>query len=107
MQLTLLHGYPDLIGRRSAFVGYGNGPASYVTGGDPVTTGQFGYYIDYLSSGVCTVSGTYYVLSIPSGAGPRKTWKVIWYTRGGTTEVTAAVNLSAEQLQLGGFGGVY
>jgi hypothetical protein len=37
MQLTLLHGYPDLIGKRFAFVGYGTGPASYSrTTGDAI-----------------------------------------------------------------------
>lgn len=77
MQLTLLHGYPDLVGKRSIFCGYGSGPASYVQTGDAVTTGQYGYYIDAIFEAT-TVSGSYAVTFQPSGFGPRATWKAIW-----------------------------
>lgn len=107
MQLTMLHGYPDLIGRRSAFCGFGNGPKSYVTGGDPVTTGQFGYYIDAIEGNGYSVSGTYYTIPIPSAVGPRATWKLKWIVTATNVEVAAAVDLSAEKIQVSGLGGLY
>lgn len=107
MQLTLMHGYPDLIGRRSAFAGFGNGPAAYTTGGDPVTLGTFNYYIDAIEGNGFTVSGNYYVVPIPSKAGPRATWKLKWFTQGTNTEVGNGTNLSAESLILSGLGGLY
>jgi len=107
MQVTLLHGYPDYIGRRFAFVGYGNGPASYVTGGDPVALSRYDNYIDDIAGDGLTASGNYIARAI-SAAGPRATFKLKWYpiaTPG--TEVSPGTNLSAEVLTISGFGGVY
>jgi len=119
MQLTLLRGYPDFVGKRATFVGWGNGPASYVqmtaatapaaaTGGDPVSIGRPNYYIDSLDGGgACTVSGTYNVRAVSSGVGPRQTWRLVWYVTASGAQVGAGVNLSAEQIQIGGKCGQY
>lgn len=107
MQLTLLKGYPDEIGKRFAFVGFGNGPKPYVTGGDPVVLPGFQNYIDLLMSGGFAVSGTYYVDAIQVGVGARQVWKLIWTVSATDAEVANGVDLSAEKIQVGGFGGVY
>lgn len=106
MQLTLLKGYPDRIGKRFAFVGYGSGPASYVTGGDTVTLGAFQNYIDWMGDAT-SISDTYFLRAIPSAVGPRATWEMKWFVISTGNEVANGVNLSAEQVQVGGFGGVY
>jgi hypothetical protein len=117
MQLTLLKGYPDFVGKRATFVGWGNGPASYSqytagiapaagTGGDPISLPLPNYYIDAASGGM-SVSGTYYARATSSGVGPRQTWKLVWYVAGTNAQVAAAVNLSAEQIQIGGNCGQY
>ncbi len=112
MILTFLNGYPDYVGYRQLFAGYGNGPASYVTGGDPVTLENNRRYIDVLFGGALSLSGNYYVRAIPAATGARQNWKVVWYyapgnTVGGTAnnQVTAAANLSGETVQMGGFCG--
>ena len=108
-QITLFKGYPDRIGKRFAFCGSYTGPASYTTGGDPITLNQYQNYIDNIeNSGGLSVSGTYIVRAIPSIAGPRATWKMKWYTAAAPqTEVSAATNLSAETFIVSGLGGVY
>jgi hypothetical protein len=82
MNLTLLKGYPDFVGKRATFVGYGNGPASYARGGDVVTLPLPGYYIDAMDGGASSVSGNYIASPIPSSVGPRATWKVRWLFNG-------------------------
>jgi hypothetical protein len=78
MYLTLLPGYPDLIGRRFAWVGYGNGPTSYVATGDPVSLPTAHTFIDSIFGEFLTVSGTYVVIPLISAVGPRPTWNLIW-----------------------------
>ena len=114
MVVTLLDGlYPDFVGRRQLFCGNGNGPAAYVTGGDPTTLNNPRLYIDVLFGGVMTVSGNYVVYAVPAGVGVRQTWKLVWFhttTAGGATvgaQATNGANLSAEQLQVGGFFGQF
>lgn len=110
MNITYFQGYPDRVGRRFNWAGYGNGPASYTTGGDPVALPGFQEQIDTVdTNGILTVSGTYTVRAIPSiGNGPRRTWKLKWYTAAAPqTEVSAATNLSAEVLVISGKGGTY
>jgi hypothetical protein len=109
MTLTLLPGYPDRIGKRFAWVGYAAGSASYATGGDSIVIPGFQNYIDIIdSSGGLTVSGTYYVRAIPSAGGKRPTWKLKWYAAVTPfAEVTNGTVLSAEIIQLSGFGGTY
>ena len=107
MNLTLLPGYPDRIGKRFAFAGSGVGPTSYSqTTKDPIALPGFQNYIDVLH-GAATVSGTYTVRPIPSAAGPRATWKLTWVVIATGAEVANGVNLSAEKVQLGGLGGTY
>jgi len=107
MQVTLLNGYPDLIGKRSSWAGYGNGPTSYSqTVGDMIELPGFQYYIDAVFGGV-SVSGTYFVIAQPSAQGPRGTWYLKWFTSSTGAEVSNAVNLSAEKVQIGGLGGSY
>jgi len=108
MQLTLLRGYPDFVGKRATFVGWENGPASYSQAtGDVVTLPQRNYYIDAVNGGATnSVSGNFYVRSQSSGVGPRMTWALIWYTSLGV-QVANGVNLSAEQVQIGGNCGQY
>lgn len=106
MQLNLISGlYPDFVGKRSLFVGNGNGPKTYTTGGDPVTVNISPFYIDILFGGVFTVSDTYYVLASPVGIGQRQTWSLIWKVASTNAQVAPGVDLSAEKLQIGGIGG--
>jgi len=111
MQLTLLKGYPDAVGKRQIICGNGKGPASYVqftttAGGDPVANPSFLNYIDALFPAV-SISGTYVVYPVPTIVGPRQSWRLKWVTISTGTEVSAATNLSGESVQIGGFGGVY
>ena len=114
MQLTCLHGYPDKIGRRFAFSAYGNGPKSYTNTGTNATSGDivspaglgFNRYIDCLI-GDLSVSGTYYVHAQSAGVGARQTWRLRWFVTSTNAEVANGVDLSAEQVQVSGFGGDY
>ena len=109
MQLTLLKGYPDYVGKRQIFCGSGVGPTSYVqkaSGGDPIVYPPYQNYIDVLFPAM-SLSGTYIVYPYPSAVGARATWALKWVTASTGAEVSAAVDLSAEKVQLGGFGGVY
>jgi hypothetical protein len=105
--------YPDFIGRRATFVGYGTGPASYVSGtGDLVTLPLPSYYIDALLGGVTSVSGKYLVYPAPAGTGARQQWYLRWFyalASAGTvgTEVTSTTNLSGESVQLGALVGQF
>jgi hypothetical protein len=78
MQITLNPGYPDLIGRRFAWVGYGNGPSSYAVGGDQLFLPGYNNYIDAVFGPSYSVSGNYQVTPIPSNVGSRKTWSLKW-----------------------------
>lgn len=104
--LTYMPGYPDNIGKRFAFVATGVGPSSYdSTNKDILTLPGFQHYIDSMPGYFKTVSGTYYLLVSPSLAGKRAVWKAIWYSVGGVTEVSNAVDLSAEKFIVEGLGG--
>lgn len=105
-KLEYFHGYPDYVGRRFAFVCKGTGPSSYnSTAKDVITLPGFQHYIDAIPGLVVTKSGTYYLIFYPSVTAGRATWKAIWYSVGGTTEVTNATDLSAETYVVSGFGG--
>lgn len=105
MNLVLYKGYPDKIGRRQAFCGTGTGPTSYSqTTKDPLSIPTFQNYIDVVHGGI-SVSGTYTVQALPSGPGPRATWKLRWVVFATGAEVANGVNLSAETVILGGYGG--
>ena len=109
MQLTLLSGnYPDSIGRRSAFVGVGKGPASYTTGkADPVTVNVVPYYIDVLFGGVADTTGTYEACAVPSGTGVRQTWSLRYNVVSTGAEYAGGTALATLTFQLGGFGGSF
>ncbi len=105
-KLSYMPGYPDNIGRRFAFACKGVGPTSYnSTAKDVLTLPGFRHYIDNMQGFVVTVSGTYYLQLRPSIAGGRATWKAVWYSVGGVTEVTNATDLSGETFIVGGYGG--
>lgn len=110
---ALFKGYPDYIGKRFAFAGNYVGPKSYTntaniaTTGDPVQLPGFQNYIDSMSFSSISVSGTYHVHFRPSAAGPRATWSAVWTTISSGTEVSNAVDLSAETVIVEGHGGVY
>lgn len=107
MNLTLLKGYPDRVGKRNTFCASAVGPTSYnTTTKDVVASPVFQFYIDAIFPAM-TVSGTYFVTFVPSAGGARPTWKAVWWTVSGMTEVTNTTNLSAETVQFGGFGGFY
>lgn len=110
MILTLLQGYPDFIGKRQAFAGYGTGPTSYnATTGDVLTLQNPRLYIDAVFGGVQTVSGTYTIQARPAATGERQAWALHWFVTATGAEVTTVSNtyLSAEKVQLGGYCGQY
>ena len=108
MNLSLLKGYPDLIGRRQAFVGSGAGPASYnQTTGDVLSVPGYGKYIDIVNDTPQDPTGTYYAKARPSAVGPRATWSLHWFVVSTNAEVGNTVNLSAYSLQVGGNFGEY
>lgn len=77
MQLTFLHGYPDYVGKRFIWAGYGNGPASYVPTGDQLFFPRYDNYIDTVS-GSTSISGNYTVRAQPSSYGARASWFLLW-----------------------------
>lgn len=109
MQLTLLHGYPDYIGKRQAICGYGSGPKSYTqaaSGGDVVSLPLYQQYADILFPAL-SVSGTYIVYPFPKATGARQTWALKWVTASTGAEVAGSTDLSAESVQIAGFAGMY
>ena len=108
MTLTMLNGYPDRVGKRLIWAGYGTGPSSYSqTTADVVALPGFQQYIDSIDSGGLSASGTYFIRAQPSGGGNRPTWKLRWYVTSTNAEVANAVDLSAETVNIGGKGGMY
>lgn len=110
MQLTGLKGYPDFVGKRATFVGFGSGPASYsATTGDVVTLPMPNWYIDALDcGGTLSVSGNFFVRAWSStGTGARQSWSLRWFNTSNSTEVSNSTNLSAEKVQIGAFVGQY
>jgi hypothetical protein len=91
MQLTLLHGYPDFVGLRCTWCGYGSGPSSLLSTGDPISLPRYNYYIDAIGGNFRSVSGTYDVIGQPAAVGPRASWSLIWRfaTTGSVASVTA------------------
>jgi hypothetical protein len=109
MQVTLFHGYPDKIGRRSAWCGTGTGPTSYTGGSAPtdqVLVGPYQFYIDAITEISISVSGNYYAIAQPSLAGVRAVWYLRYFTASTGAEVSNSTNLSAEKFIISGFGGL-
>lgn len=100
--------YPEYVGRRGIFVGTATGPASYSqTTGDPVTVALNPYYIDAFCGMVTSVSGNYSVQFHPTTTGTRASWVAVWFVVATGAQVANAVNLSAEKIQVGFFGGQF
>ena len=87
------------------------GPKSYTTGGETFGSSNAQTGVSVLGLGSLTNviggpanSGNYFVYAIPSGTGERKTFKLVWVTASSGiptgTQVTAAVDLSAEVVRL-------
>lgn len=107
MILIMNPGYPDRIGKRFAFAGYGVGPASYnSTTKDVFALPGYQNYVDVLH-GAVSVSGTYIIRPIPTTVGNRNVWKISWIVLATGVEAANATNLSAEKVVLGGTGGTY
>lgn len=105
MNITFLKGYPDRVGKRETFCGYGIGPTSYSqTTKDPLNFPVFQGYVDFIHSSI-SVSGTYALRWQPSIGGPRATWKATWIVLSTGNEVANAVNLSAETVMVAGLSG--
>lgn len=108
MQLTLLKGYPDMVGRRRLFCGYGTGPTSYSqTTGDVVSAVGYETYFDEVFNTPQDPTGTYKAEARPSAVGGRATWSLHWIVVATGAEVANAVNLSTYSLQVSAFGGQY
>lgn len=100
--------YPEYVGRRGIFVGTATGPTSYSqTTFDPVSVALNPYYIDAFAGDALTVSGTYVVRFRPAGTGTRQAWVAVWFVVSTGAQVANAVNLSAEKIQVGLFGGQF
>lgn len=110
MQLTLLSGYPDFVGRRSIWCGYGQGPEHYSrTEKDPLHVPPFSYFVDAIIPAVSS-SGRYMVYGVAEGVGARQEWKLKWVKASGEDageEVENNHDLSEETVQLAGFGGQF
>lgn len=87
------------------------GPKSYTTGGETFGNSNSQTGISILGLGILdnviggpSLSGNYFVYAIPSGAGERKTFKLVWVTATTgiptTTQVTNGTDLSAETVRL-------
>jgi hypothetical protein len=100
MQLTMLPGYPDLMGRRAAFTAYGSPATTYtasagppLTGGDTITLPGYENYIDCILEVPFDTTGRVYGVAQPSSIGPRATWNVFYYTAAGVLVPSYAGNL--------------
>ena len=118
MQVTLLHGYPDMVGRRRIYVANGKGPTSYtqwtvgppVSGGDPITGLPFQTYIDSIPGVAISTDGT--VIAIPQAyaVGTRQTWVFRYFAFSNASpaigpEKTTGTSLSAQSFQFFFVGG--
>ena len=92
MQLTFLEGYPDYVGKRFIFAGSGNGPASYLPGGDDIVLPRYNNYIDIIFP-ARTVGGAYNIVAVPASFGARATWKLLWSGVSGTV-ASVALNVA-------------
>lgn len=94
MQITFLKGYPDYIGKRYAWAGFGNGPSSYAPAtGDPVFFPRYDNYVDAIPD-CSSQSGNYTLKFVPSLVGARAAWSAFWYYSG-RQGVLSVVQLAA------------
>lgn len=90
MNLQYLHGYPDRIGRRFAYVAIGTGPASAPSAGDPVQLPSYNNYIDSCTVGE-SISTYFQARAVPNAAGARASWSVK-YTFNTVTSANTSIN---------------
>jgi len=82
MNITFLKGYPDKVGRRLIWSGFGTGPLSYAPAtGDPIYFPLYGNSIDAIPQAMST-SGNYEVKFAPSAVGARANWSAFWFYSG-------------------------
>ena len=82
MQLTLLKGYPDSIGKRFAWAGYGSGPLAYnPLTGDPIAFPRYNNYIDAIQTAT-SASGNYQAQAVPLAVGNRPTFALFYVYSG-------------------------
>jgi hypothetical protein len=93
MQLTFLHGYPDYVGKRFIFAGYGTGPVSYLATGDPIVLPRYDNYIDTAFPAL-TLSGNYEVRFAPSTSGSRAIQSAFWFYSGKQGVVSVTQNVA-------------
>lgn len=109
MELTLLSGYPDFVGRRQIWCGYGHGPERYShQEKDVLHVPPFSMVIDVIIPALSS-SGRYMVYGFAEGVGARQVWKLKWVKAGEDAGEEAENNhdLSEETVQLAGFGGQF
>src|SRR5215469_180439 len=98
MQITLLHGYPDVVGRRRIYVANGVGPTSYTqwasgtppTGGDAITGLPFQTYIDSIPGIAISTDGTTIAIPQAYGIGTRQTWVFRYFNFANTSPAIGA-----------------
>src|ERR1700758_5217344 len=94
MQLNILHGYPDAIGRRKVIAGWGTGPKSYTGGvanGDAITGLPYQWYTDVIiGAPIISVTGNYVALVQFSGVGARQTIKLRYFAFASTSPAIGA-----------------
>ena len=103
MPNTILPDYPTKVGNKTLVILDHTGPASYATGGETVSAGEWFFSgIDMAKTAPLSMSGTYQVLTLyPAGGTARTTSvKLAWYVVATGLEVGAAVNLSAEHVRV-------
>ena len=112
--------YPDSFGAHRGSVFAHIGPASYtqmtkspVAGGDTVEAVEAGLkFFDAVIPVGMSDSGDYWVMAVAPAANPSDsktgapatTWRLQWFLSASFTEVTGAVDLSAEVVRLFGVG---
>lgn len=107
MELTLLSGYPDFVGRRQLWCGYGHGPEDYDRDDkDPIHVPPFSFFIDAVIPALSS-SGNFIVYGFAEGVGARQEWKLKWVKAEDGEEVENHEDLSDESVQLAGFGGSF
>lgn len=112
MQVTLLHGYPDLVGRRRLIVAFGNSVTPYTqgsAGGDAITGLPFQFYIDSIPGVAISTDGTIIAIPQVTATGARQTWKFRYFnftTSGVGVELSTGV-ITPKSFQFFLIGGTY
>jgi len=98
--------YPDFVGKRAIFTGYGTGPVSSSnTVGDVLSVALPSYYVDAFLDGA-SIDGLYTVIGFPTAITPRSPINLFYYTKAGA-QVTPGTNLSGSTFMISCFVGQY